>query len=127
MRAHGYAWTVSTRRLAFASGLLLALVMFATSLLSTQTKHALHTQGALHPWLHVLGFAALAALLLSSTRSDPMRVLCILSLLAFGYSTEAVEGRRNGWGVEVKDVRSDSIGVLSGAVLGLILSPKNKG
>ena len=118
---------MSTRRFALALGFLLALLIFATSLLPTQTKHALHTQGALHPWLHVLGFATLALLLLSSTRSDPARVLFILSLLAFGYGTEAFEGRRNGWGVEVKDVRSDSIGVLGGAVLGLLLFPKNKG
>ena len=115
-----------TSRSLMTAAILLALVICATSALPTQTKHALHTQGALHPWLHVLGFATLAVLLLSSTRSDPMRVLFIVSLLALGYGTEAFEGRRNGWGVEVKDVRSDSIGVIGGAVLGLLLLPKNK-
>ena len=115
---------MSRRVILLVVALLFGLAVFAISALPTQTKHALHFQGALHPWLHVLSFAVLAFLLLSSTRSDLVRVLFILLLLGFGYATEANESRKDGWAIETKDVRSDAIGVLLGAVAGLLLSPK---
>lgn len=124
-RLSRYPDPVSNRQRTFVLGLLLAVLVFAVSALPTQTKHVLHTQGVLHPWLHLCAFAVLAFLLLSSTRSDLMRVLFIVALLAFGYATEANESRKNGWAVETKDVQNDSIGVLLGAVAGLLCFPKN--
>ncbi len=117
---------MSKRAVSLLAAVLLALLIFAISALPTQTKHALHTQGVLHPWLHVFGFATLAFVLFNSTRSDLTRVLFIVALLAFGYATEANESRKNGWAVETKDVRSDAGGVLLGAIVGLLRFPENK-
>lgn len=107
--------------------LCLTLLIAVTSALPTATKHALHTQGALHPWLHLAGFALLAFLLLSSTRSDLIRVVFVLALLGLGYATEAYESRKDGWPIEAKDVRTDTIGVLVGTIAGLLRFPKNTG
>lgn len=116
---------MSRRSLPLLLALLLVCAIAGTSALPTATKHALHTQGALHPWLHLLGFATLAFLLLSSTRSDKVRVIFVVVLLLFGYATEAFESHRDTWPVEVNDVETDCLGVLIGAVAGMIRSPKN--
>lgn len=97
--------------------------MAYTSTLSANHKHALHTQGALHPWLHFFGFAVLAFLLIRATHSQALRVLLFAFLLFFGWGTEAHESGKNGWPIEVKDVHTDAIGVALGFVLALIGSP----
>lgn len=100
--------------------LLLVLGIFGISALPTETKHALHTQGALHPWLHLCGFGLLAFLLLGATQSNLLRLAFLAALLAFGYGTEARESRKDGWPIEQKDVRTDVTGTLFGAALTLL-------
>ncbi|MBE7158074.1 MAG: VanZ family protein [Rhodospirillales bacterium] len=111
---------MSKRLLTFVFGLLVAVAMAYTSTLSTQHKHALHTQGILHPWLHFFGFALLAFLLIRATRSQVLRIVLFAALLFFGWATEEHEGHRNGWPIEWKDVHTDEIGVALGFVLALI-------
>ena len=118
-----YPEGVNKRALVFTMGLLLAITIGYTSTLSTHHKHALHTQGVLHPWLHFGGFALVSFLLISATRSQVLRVLLFGLLLFFGWATEAHESGRNGWPIEVKDVHTDAIGVGLGFVLALIASP----
>ncbi len=119
-RPFSYPEGVNKRILALVLGLLLAGVMAYTSTLSAQHKHALHTQGILHPWLHFLGFGVLAFLLTRSTRSQALRILFFALLLFFGWATEEHEGYRNGWAIEWKDVHTDEIGVTLGFVLALL-------
>ena len=102
--------------------LLLATGIFVTCTLPTETKHALHTQGSLHPWIHILTFAVLAWLLIGSLRSNTLRVLAVVALLFLGYLTEARESRWNHWPIEVNDLRTDAAGVLLGTVLGIYVS-----
>ena len=90
-------------------------------------KHALHLQGPLHPWLHFLGFAALAALLLSAIRSAGLQVITVAVLLLFGYATEAGESRKDGWPIERRDVRTDAAGVLLGAAVAFLPILRRKG
>ena len=97
--------------------MLLAVAIFAVSALSTQTKHALHTQGVLHPWRHLGGFATLTFLLLSGTRSIPLRGVFLTGVLLLAYGTEARESRKDGWPIEQKDVQTDALGVALGFLL----------
>ncbi len=116
---------MSRRGISLGLALVLLVGMAATAALPTAAKHALHTQGRLHLWLHLLGFAALTFLLLSSTRRDLVRVIFIAAVLLFAYATEAFESHRDTWPIETYDVRTDCVGVLLGAVVGLVVFPKN--
>jgi hypothetical protein len=112
-----YPEGVRLRSLFLVAGLLLALGMFAASGLPTQVKFHLHTQGALHPWLHLLGFALLAALWSAAVPRPFPRLLGCAALLLFGYGTEVHESHLDGWPVEQRDVLIDAAGVLLGAAL----------
>lgn len=105
------------RPLLLVLGLLLALAMFSLSGLSTETKFHLHFQGALHPWLHLCGFALLAALLSAALRRPALQLLACAALLLFAYGTEAHESHLDGWPVEQKDVLTDAAGILAGIAL----------
>ncbi|HLI77638.1 MAG TPA: hypothetical protein VKV02_11875 [Acidobacteriaceae bacterium] len=111
---------MSSRAITILLACALTLSILAVSALPTATKHALHTQGALHPWLHLIGFALLAFLFLSVTRSIPLRLVFLAALLLFGYGTEARESRKDGWPIEQKDVYTDGLGVLLGATLSFL-------
>jgi hypothetical protein len=117
---------VSSRALLLVLGVLLAVGAYATSTLPTETKHALHTQGALHPWIHVTVFAVLAVLFLKATRSLPLKVLLALGLFMFGYATEARESKKDGWPIEQRDVHTDTAGVLLGSALSFLRPPRSK-
>lgn len=107
-----------TRRWTFLTAVLLLLAVAALSLLPTQDKFALHTQGRLHPWLHVLAFAVLTFLLLRAVRSPGWRLLVVTGMVAFGYGTEFAEQLLDTWPVEQTDVLLDGAGVLLGAAVG---------
>ncbi len=107
------------------AAMLLALVIFGISALPTQTKHAMHIQGQLHPWLHVLGFALLAFLLLSAARTLSVRLVLFACLLLFGYFTEARESRKDGWPIEQRDVKIDVAGTVLGSVAALLLRARS--
>lgn len=101
-------------------GILLAALIFGTSALPTETKFALHTQGPLHPWLHIGSFALLALLLVSAVRPIALRFALVAGLLLFGYGTELRESRKDGWPVEQRDVQLDTIGTLLGTTLAFV-------
>ncbi|MGI4827871.1 MAG: hypothetical protein ACRYFU_06745 [Janthinobacterium lividum] len=105
--------------------LLLAFALFvtvaATSLLPTQDKHRLHTQGLLHPWLHIGAFCVLTFLLFSGVRSPLARVVIFLAMLAFGWGSEFAEHLNDQWPIESRDVLLDSAGTSLGAILGVFL------
>ena len=97
-------------------------VIAGVSALPTRYKFALHTQGLLHPWLHVFAFGTLTFLLVSGTRSPSLRVVITLLMLTFGWGTEYVEHLRDSWPVESKDVFFDAVGILLGAAVALFRS-----
>ena len=114
---------MTKRAIPFIIGLLLALAMAYISTLPTQQKHALHTQGTLHPWFHFFGFALVSFLLARWTRSQLLRVLVFGAMLCLGWGTEAHESGRNRYPIEVNDVHTDELGVSFGFVLALIGAP----
>lgn len=118
----GYPEAVTSRTRFLLSALLLSVVMALVSALPTGTKHALHTQGFLHPWLHVAGFALLAYLLLGAVRFKSVRLLLVAALVLFAYGTEAGESRADGWPIERKDVEIDLAGIALGSVSALLRS-----
>lgn len=95
----------------------LFLAIAVISSLPTQDKFVLHTQGRLHPWLHVLAFGVLTFALVSSVKSSSLRVVIVMLMLTFGWGTEFVEHLRDKWPVETRDVLLDGVGVLLGAVV----------
>jgi hypothetical protein len=113
---------VTARNRFLLLALVAAVLIAAFASLPTATKHALHLQGALHPWLHLFGFAVLAFLLLAKVRRPAVRVLLCIALLSFGYATEAGESRADGWPIEKSDVRIDASGVLLGSVCATLWS-----
>lgn len=116
---------MNSRHVVGVLALLLALGIFAISALPTETKHAMHIQGALHPWVHLLSFGLLAGLFMRSTRNLAVRCLLIAALLGFAYLTEARESHKDGWPIEKGDVQTDALGVAGGSVLGLLLTSRH--
>ena len=100
--------------------LLLFLGIAVVASLPTQDKFALHTQGPLHPWFHLLAFGTLTFVLLTTVRSPLARVLVVILMLTFGWGTEFVEHLRDSWPVETGDVLLDSAGVVAGAVAAML-------
>jgi hypothetical protein len=97
--------------------LLTALLLVAVaglSLLPTQDKFALHLQGRLHPWVHLLAFAGLSFLLTLAVRAPALRVAVVFCMIGFGYGTEFAEHLLDTWPVESTDVLLDGAGVLLG-------------
>ena len=86
------------------------------SILPPETKFALHTQGVLHPWLHLAAFAVLALLLVLGAPSPKLRVLLSLVVVLFGLGTEIAEHFVNDTPLETSDVFADTVG----ATLGLL-------
>ena len=108
-----------SNRALLTTALLLALVIGCASVMPPELKQSLHTQGPLHPWLHLLSFAALAFLLLRTTRSLVLRVILAVALYLFGFATEARESHNDGWPIERRDVLTDTAGVVLGSLLTL--------
>jgi hypothetical protein len=106
--------------------LLLMLAVAGLSALPTQDKFALHTQGRLHPWLHLLTFAVLTGLLVFAVRSSGLRMLVVLVMIGFGYGTEFLEHLLDTWPVESTDVLLDAAGVLLGTAVGALSRTSNR-
>ena len=102
------------RRTARGLACLLLLTITALCLLPTGVKHALHTQGSLHPWLHLIAFASLSFLCVRALPAPGFRLFILLAMVAFGWGTEFAESLRDGWPVETRDVLTDTAAVLLG-------------
>lgn len=107
----------------------LASVLFvgvaAISLLPTDEKYRLHTQGFLHPWLHVGAFSLLTWLFVSSVRSSGARIFVVVAMFAFGWGSEYAEHLNDQWPIESRDVVLDSVGTSLGALLGVVLRSRS--
>ncbi len=107
--------------------LLFALIILAISVLPAADKVALHTQGTLHPWLHLAAFALLGSSAQLSARSHRTKLLLLLAIFAFGWSTEFLEHLRDGWPVESSDVLLDGAGAILGSLAALLSRTKPGG
>ena len=94
----------------------LFVAIAGVSSLPTRYKFELHTQGVLHPWMHVVAFGLLTFLLTSGFRSPFVRAAVFLFMLGFGWGSEYVEHLRDSWPVESRDVLFDAVGTLLGAI-----------
>jgi hypothetical protein len=107
-------------------GGLLACGAFGLSMLSGDTKKALHTKGHLHPWLHFALFFTLGALSILSTLRPRTRLLLVLATIALGLSIEYTEAWRFQARLETEDIRVDVIGTLLGALAAWLYSLKSR-
>ena len=92
----------------------------ALSFLPPGIKHALHTRGVLHPWYHLVAFAALTFIFLRSARTVRARLLCITGAVLMGCGTEIAQGFVYHYPVEQLDIAADTLGVVCGALLVLL-------
>jgi VanZ family protein len=102
--------------------LTLAIAAFGLSLLPESAKRMLHTNGPIHPWLHLGLFTTLGVLAMLSSRSSRVRLPLLLSAALLGLAIEYSEAMRFHAAVEVNDVVVDACGVLLGGVLGWLLA-----
>lgn len=107
------------RSLGWLAALCLALGV-ALSSTSERVKFALHSHGRLHPWWHVVAFAALAFAAMKSSSNLLVRVLLMAALFALAFGTEYREHLLDGWPVERPDVLMDMLGLGLGALLGQV-------
>jgi ornithine carbamoyltransferase len=113
------------QKIVLCLGLTLAVVAFVLSLLlPSDVKFRLHTQGALHPWLHLAVFSALGALVMLSTSTTRTRVSFLAGAMFLGLSIEYAEAARFHSAFEPYDVMTDTCGVLLGALVGWLITRK---
>ena len=112
-----YAKHVVKRRTLIAFALTSLILIASLSMLPQRYKSDLHTQGALHPWLHLFAFSLVAALLMAAVRTRASRGALFIGLLVFGLGTEVTEQFMTHSKVEMSDVLADSLGVVLGTVL----------
>jgi VanZ family protein len=99
----------------FWLGIVLACIASALSMLSGDTKKALHTKGKLHPWLHLVLFFILGGISILSTLRARTRVLLMLAAVALGVAIEFTQAWRFQSRLETEDMLVDLCGVLLGA------------
>ena len=103
------------------SGILILAILgvIAASLLPDEDKAALHTQGVLHPWMHLVAFGLVAFLAMASTRSPRGRLILLIGVLVVGWGTEYAEHLMHSSPFEAMDFFADTAGVALGSMLSL--------
>ena len=103
------------------SGILILAILgiIAASLLPDQDKAALHTQGLLHPWMHLVAFGVAAFLAMASARSQRVRLGLLVGILVVGWGTEYAEHLMHSSPFEAMDLFADSAGAILGSMLSL--------
>ncbi len=92
----------------------------ALSFLPPGVKHLLHTRGILHPWYHLVAFAALTFIFLRNAKTLYTRLLCIAGAVLMGCGTEIAQSIVYHYPVERLDIIADTIGVVCSAVMMLV-------
>ena len=90
--------------------------------LSTRGRIMLHTTGPLHPWYHFALFIILGILAVRSSAKPAVRVGLLICAAMLGLGIESIEALRYHIPLEWYDVRTDTSGVIIGAILGWLLS-----
>jgi len=107
------------------TALRLALTVTFCALLlsfSTRGKMMLHTMGPLHPWYHLALFGFLGFLAMRSSQKASVRIALLIAAALLGLSIESIEALRYANHLEWYDVRTDTLGVAIGALLGWLVS-----
>ncbi len=113
------------QKIVLCLGLTLAVAAFALSLLlPSDVKFRLHTQGALHPWLHLAIFSMLSAMAMLSSSRTRVRIFFLAGAMLLGLLIEYIEAIRFHSAFEFYDVATDTYGVLIGALVGWLLTRK---
>lgn len=95
-------------------GLLAFPVIALASLLPTGVKSALHTQGVVHPWLHLAVFGLVGFMLMLGTQSPKIRIVLFVATISFGWATELLEHFINSSPLESSDIFADTVGAFLG-------------
>jgi hypothetical protein len=90
--------------------------------LSTRGRLMLHTEGPLHIWYHLALFILLGILAIRCSARPSVRLALLGAAALLGLSIEALEAFRYAIHIEWYDVRTDTTGVILGAILGWMLS-----
>jgi hypothetical protein len=93
--------------------------------LSTRGRMMLHTEGPLHPWYHLALFILLGLLAMRSSTKPFIRLALLAAAALLGLGIEYMEAYRYAIPLEWYDVRTDTSGVVLGALLGWLLSRRS--
>lgn len=94
------------------------------SVLPPEAKFALHTQGVLHPWLHLGSFIIVGFLLMAGAPSSKVRTFAFVGLLLFSFGTEVLEHVMNTTPLEASDVFADVVGTVLGLLTASLLNTR---
>lgn len=104
------------------AGVVLMGLICLLSLLPPSAKFALHMQGALHPWLHLMAFLAAGFLLTVATSSARQRIAILIAIIVLGFGTEIVEQWINATPLETSDIFADTVGAVLGLLAAILIA-----
>ena len=105
-------------------GLVLLVGLICLSFLQYKDKRRLHTHGSFHLLGHFGLFAVVATLLINGVRSGRMRALVAAAMIVIGAAIELAQSLINHQHIERTDVTFDTLGVIFGLLLVLVLHSK---
>jgi hypothetical protein len=112
------------------AAILLACAVLAgvsfVSFLPVAGKRALHTEGRLHAGLHFVAFSVVGFVVFRAARSRAARIAAFAGAVLFGLAIEEGEHLVFQGGMEWKDVLLDTIGVIIGMLLEVLVAPRDE-
>jgi hypothetical protein len=110
--------------IAFASAVILAVAI--VSFLPGDDKYFLHTRGRFHSWGHLLAFSVIGFGVARIAHSFRGRILFLFSALLLGLAIEYGEHIVFSNPLEWKDVLVDTLGVLCGTLLAILIANEGR-
>jgi hypothetical protein len=115
---------VDQRIIFIALACLFVPAILVISFLPYGDKHLLHTRGRYHSWGHLIAFSAIAFIAAGTARSLRGRILLFLASLLLGLGIEIGEHFVYQGALEWKDVLVDTIGVIGGTLIAMLITPR---
>ncbi|CAN5637746.1 hypothetical protein BH10ACI4_BH10ACI4_07060 [soil metagenome] len=103
---------------------LTAAAIAVVSFLPPADKSVLHTRGRFHSWGHLLAFTAIGFVTAKTSRSPKIRIIVLLCTIGLGFGIETMENLKFHGGLEWKDIFVDTLGVLCGSLIAVLMTPK---
>ena len=114
--------------LSVALAILVITGVAVVSFLPGSSKHLLHTRGRFHAhsWGHLLAFFAVSFTVVRIPATRMRRIIVSLGAILFGFLIEYGEHLYFHNPMEWKDVIVDTLGVVTGTVLAVLVTPSKK-
>jgi VanZ family protein len=116
--------TVERRNTSLALASFVVAGVAFVSFLPVAGKRALHTEGRLHVGLHLVVFSVVGFVVFHAARSRAARIAAFVGAVLFGFLIEVGEHLVYGGAMEWKDVLMDTVGVIVGTLLALLIAPR---